>query len=178
VAGPVELVPLQCLRCSAPIPAETNEVAWVCAQCGQASLLDDLQGLVPLEVLYSTALPAQGRGKPYWAARGRVRLERNTYKGNQRGESESFWAQPRLFCIPAYDCSLDVLLAEGKKMLMLPAALQTGKAAPFEPVVLPIADVRASAEFLVTAIEAERKDMLRRLQFDLELETPVLWILP
>ena len=36
---PVELVPLLCVRCQAPVPARPGEVAWVCEQCGQGLVL-------------------------------------------------------------------------------------------------------------------------------------------
>jgi hypothetical protein len=38
--------------------------------------------------------------------------------------------------------------------------------------------VRAAAEFIVMAVEAERKDDLKEIRFDLEIDTPILWILP
>jgi hypothetical protein len=38
--------------------------------------------------------------------------------------------------------------------------------------------VRATAEFIVMAVEAERKDDLKEIRFKLELDPPILWILP
>jgi hypothetical protein len=178
VEQPIELIPLLCLRCSAPIPAQPGEVAWVCQTCGQGSLLDEQGGLVPLEVNYSAAVPTQAWGKPYWVSSGRVALRRETYKGYQRSESEKFWAQPRLFCIPAFNCSLDVLLPVGRMWLNTPPALQPGSPVPFEPVVLALVDVRSAAEFIVMSVEAGRKDSLRVVDFILELDPAVLWILP
>lgn len=175
---PVELVPLLCLRCSYPIPAQVEEVGWVCTQCGQGNLLDEARGLIPLEIYYSAALAPQASGKPYWTVDGRVLVQRDTYKGSQLKESEKFWAQPRRFCIPAFQCTLDLLLTQGKQMLFQPPILQPGSPAPFLPVVLPFQDVRASVEFLIMAVEAERKDMLRNLSFEVDLQPPVLWVLP
>jgi hypothetical protein len=67
---PVELVPLQCLRCSTPIPAQPDEAAWVCQSCGQGQLLDERQGLLTLDVHCSTAVPPGGRGRPFWIVMG------------------------------------------------------------------------------------------------------------
>ena len=39
-------------------------------------------------------------------------------------------------------------------------------------------DVLAAAEFIVIAIEAERKDKIKSIDFELKLSKPVLWILP
>jgi hypothetical protein len=178
VDKPVELVPLLCLRCSAPIPAQPEEVAWVCVQCGQGNLLDETKGLAPLDIHYSASLAPQAIGKPFWTAHGRVVLERDTFKGRKLKEAEKFWEDPRRFCIPAYQCSMDFLISQGKKMLFQTVEILEGNPAPFDPVVLSLKDVQSAAELMVIAIEAERKDMLRRLQFSVELDAPVLWVLP
>lgn len=39
-------------------------------------------------------------------------------------------------------------------------------------------DIQPVAEFVVMAIEAGRKDMLKNLRFTLKLSLPSLWILP
>ncbi len=178
MGGTIELVPLVCLKCSTPIPAQLEEAAWVCVQCGQAMLLDGETGLQPLEVQYSAGIPPNAQGKPYWAAEGRVSLERATFAGNQEHASQQFWGQPRRFFIPAYSITLQELLAQGMGLLRQPPALQSGLQADFQAVTLPAADVRAAAEFIVMAIEAERKDDLKEIRFDLELGPPILWILP
>ena len=43
---PVELVALNCIRCGTPIPAEIEEVAWVCQQCEKGQQLGEA-GLLP-----------------------------------------------------------------------------------------------------------------------------------
>lgn len=175
---PVELVPLHCLRCSTPLPAQPDEAAWVCQSCGQGQLLDERQGLLPLDVHCSAAVPPNGRGRPFWIVMGQVELSRDTYKGNSARDADKYWSQPRRFCIPAYDCPLDSLLEQGRKLLQAQAGLEEGPPVPFAPVVLPLDDVRAAVEFIIMAVEAERKDRLRSLTFNLELEPPALWVLP
>ena len=178
MGGTIELVPLVCLKCSNPIPAQLDEIAWVCAQCGQAMLLDSETGLQPLVVQYAAGIPANTQGKPYWAADGQVTMQRATYGGNQERQSQEFWGQPRRFFVPAYNISLQELLAQGMALLRQPPAQQPGPPTGFLPVVLPVADVHATAEFIVMAVEAERKDDLKEIRFDLELGAPTLWILP
>jgi hypothetical protein len=39
-------------------------------------------------------------------------------------------------------------------------------------------NIRPVAEFIVMSAEAERKDALRELKFDIRLDPPQLWILP
>jgi hypothetical protein len=180
VDKPVELIPLVCLRCSTPVPAETDEIAWVCAQCGQGLCLDEQQGLVPLEVNYAAGIPPNATGKPFWVAEGTVTLQRQSFgsSGKQAGEAQAFWSQPRCFFIPAFNSSLEDLLAQGTRLLLQPPDLQSGQAARFEPVTLHPLDVNAAAEFLVMAIEAGRPDKLKEIDFNLQLSPPVLWILP
>lgn len=174
---PIELIPLVCLKCSLPVPAGPDEVAWVCSQCGQGMFLDDEKGLLPLEVCYSAAIPPNTPGKPYWFAQGKVSLQRQTYQGNQDGEAQSFWSQPRSFFVPAYASSLEDLLAEGTRLLRQPPPLNPGSPAHFAPVILHVDDVQATADFIVMAIEADRQDKLKEVDFSLELSPPALWIL-
>lgn len=176
----VELVPLVCTHCNTPVPANPEEVAWVCAQCGQGLLLDEQKGLVPLKVFYSAQIAANTRGKPFWVAQGDVTVQRKTYDSGQRGDQEAqqFWSQPRQFIIPAYDCTLEAFITTGLNWLSDPPAMQTGSSAAFEPITLHLDDVKAAAEFIVVAVEAGRPDKMKELAFSLDLSTPTLWILP
>jgi hypothetical protein len=179
VDRPVELIPLVCIRCSTPIPAEPDEVAWVCAQCGQGMALNDEKGLASTEVQYATGIPLNGQGKPFWVVEGEAALQgRQTYSGNQDREAQKFWSRPRSFIIPAFTCSLETLLCLGTNYLIQPPDLQPGPPARFEPVTLYAEDVPAAAEFILVAIEAGRKDKLKEVNFSLKLTSPCLWILP
>lgn len=174
----IDLVPLVCMKCNTRIPAEINEVAWVCEQCGQGLLLDQIKGLVPQEVNYASEIVPNTKGKPYWVAEGHVSdLKRETYD-QQSGEAEQFWSQPHRFFIPAYTSTLEDLLRQATALLLQPPTLQPGPSVHFEPVTMPVEDVMAGAEFIVMAIEAGRKDKLKNVDFALQLSSPVLWILP
>jgi hypothetical protein len=48
-------------------------------------------------------------------------------------------------------------------MLLQPPALQPGSPARFEPATLALDDLQATAEFIVMAIEASRKDKLKQV---------------
>ncbi|MBN1668776.1 MAG: hypothetical protein JW862_16900 [Anaerolineales bacterium] len=180
MSAPVELVPLNCLRCGFALPAALDEIAWVCSQCGQGQRLHPLEGLQPLEVHYAAGIVPPKKGRPYWVSTGQVSLQRETYSGlgKQTGQAESFWSQPRRFYIPAYDFQLDEFTRLGVDWLAQQPELQAGPAASFEPVTVLAEDVPAWAEFLVMALEAERKDKVKSVNFSLQLEPPQLWILP
>ena len=173
------LLPLQCLKCQAPIPANVDEVAWVCATCGQAALLDENQpgGLTPLELHYDASIRSGQPGRPFWVAQGQVTVNRQTYRGNENQQAQEFWRQPRTFFVPAFACSLDELVSLGMKLLRQPVATLEGQRTPLLPVQLSMGDVRPMAEFIIMGIEAERKDMIKTVQIQLNLAAPVLWIL-
>jgi hypothetical protein len=180
VVQPIELIPLVCIQCSTPIPAESNEMAWVCANCGQGQYLDPTQGLIALQVYYAASIPANTAGKPYWVVDGQVNMRRQVYHsaGKSAQESEAFWRQPRRFYIPAFSAPLDALLSQASSLLLQPPNIQAGAPVRFAPVTLAMEDIRSTAEFVVMAVEAGRKDMVKDIQFDLRLSTPALWILP
>ena len=176
MTDPVRLLPMTCPRCQNPLPAKIDEVAWVCAQCGQGMLLDAAKGLAPLEVHYSAGIQAGKQGSPYWVAQGQAALQRKTFQGDNSGDMRSFWAQPHLFFVPAVTLPLEQVVEAGMRLLRQPPALVAGPAVPFQPVTVIPDDVRSLAEFIVFAIEAERKDALKELSVRLELAAPELWV--
>ncbi len=177
---PISLISLRCLQCETPVPAQVDEVAWVCEQCGTGLLLDEEDGLHRLEINTASGIKPNVKGRPFWVVSGSVTLDRDTYGslGKQTGEALEFWSQPRLFFIPAYSCSIDELTELGIQMLTKPPELKPGSAADFLPVTLHKEDNMAYAEFIIMGVEAQRKDKVKEVAFTLQLEQPVLWILP
>lgn len=175
---PVQLIPMLCVRCQAPIHAKPDETAWVCEQCGQGQLLDDVRGLRAQDVFFSKDIAGGTKGRPFWVTRGMVTVtRRETYKGDSSLEMREFWEAPRLFFIAAYQTSLDDIISTGVSMLRAPLAIQPGSPVPFLPVVILPDDVHALAEFMVVSVEAERRDALKRINFTLDIDPPQLWIL-
>jgi hypothetical protein len=178
VDKPVQLIPLVCLKCTAIIPAEADQMAWACAVCGQGMYLDEQDGLKPLGIFYSMAIKPDTPGHPYWVTDGRVTLTRETYDSSKTGAAIQFWSQPRRFFIPAYRASLETLLSQATTLLLNPPSLQAGSPAHFDAVTLDLRDVKSAAEFIIVAIEANRPDRLKKIDFEVQLSPPVLWILP
>ena len=175
---PVELVALNCIRCGHPIPAEIDEVAWACEQCEQGQQLGE-NGLLSLEIHYAQEITPNQKGKPFWVCEGRVTLQRDTYgRARSDKEAQQFWSQPRKFVIPAFPYPVEKISERGLHWLQNPPRLLSGPVAPFEAVTVSVEDVRVWAEFLVMALEAARKDKVKKIQFNLELSDPQLWILP
>ncbi|MCS6908063.1 MAG: hypothetical protein RML93_09315 [Anaerolineales bacterium] len=176
----VELIPLNCLRCDLPIPAEVEEVAWICRNCGASMTLTEAGELIPCEIFFAADLSPRQKGKPFWVAEGKVKLMRESYTaiGKSDREAEAFWSRPRLFFVPAYSCELQEMLAVGIHLLTNPPSLVRGPSTDFLPITHSAADFRPFAEFLIIALEAARKDKVKTVHFELELQPPVLWILP
>lgn len=177
---PTALTPLVCLNCATPIPAASDEAAWVCQQCGQGMALNPQEGLRPLQVQYLAGFAPNAVGKPYWVCQAQVRVQRETYKANRQSEQEAldFWNQPRRFFLPAYTLGLEDYLTAAINLLARPPALQPGPAVPFQPVTQWMEDIRPAVEFIITAIEAGRKDKLKKLHFEGQFDASSLWILP
>jgi hypothetical protein len=177
--APVELIPMLCLKCQQPVLAQTDEVVWYCQNCGQGMLLSDDQGMLPQVFHFSGGIAANAQGKPVWVVAGTVTMQRETFSGDNSRDSQQFWAQPRWFFIPAYSLTLDQLVESGLKFLKEPLALQeSGSAAPFLAVTIHPEDLLPLAEFIIMAVEAERRDQLQSINFSLQLGQPELWIFP
>jgi hypothetical protein len=69
---PARLIPLLCVRCSQPLPAQVDEVAWACRNCGQGQLLSQDDQLAAVDIHYSADLEPGARGRPFWVAQGEV----------------------------------------------------------------------------------------------------------
>jgi hypothetical protein len=166
------------VKCGTPIPANPDEVAWVCGQCQQGNLLDEIDGLKAVTINYSAGIQPGGLGRPYWVVEGQVTLVRSTYRGSDSREADEFWAAPRQFFIPAFACPLDFLLQIGTKALTQPPDCREGPPMPCDPIVLRLEDVRSAVEFIIVGIEAGRRDKMKTIEFSLDLSEPVLWVLP
>lgn len=174
------LLPLQCLKCQTPIPAEPDEVAWLCPTCAQALLLDETQasGLAALEMHFAAGIKSGQRGRPFWVAQGLVSVQRETYSGDEGRQALEFWKTPRTFFVPAFACEMAELISLGMQLLKQPISMMPAPASAFLPVTLSPQDVRPMAEFIIMGLEAERRDMMKSAAIQLNLAKPVLWILP
>jgi hypothetical protein len=177
MSGRPGLVALQCTRCNTPVPAEPDEVAWVCQNCGQGLLLDELDGLKPITV---HAAAAEGRAvswKPFWVALGRVRFSRRESFGRD-APPEARWSQPVRFVLPAYTTGVERAVALGVDLLKRPPALEEGEAQELQGATLLPDQIVPLTRFIVLSIEAERDDKLEAIDFSVELDAPQLWVLP
>ncbi|HUV27292.1 MAG TPA: hypothetical protein VMW34_07975 [Anaerolineales bacterium] len=177
----VELIPLRCIRCETPVPAEAGQVAWSCSQCHQGLLLDENIGLTELAIHYAGQISPTQTGRPFWVVRGQVSMQRESEKGwfdSSQHQADQDWEDTRLFFTPAYSISLDEMLDQAVKMTSNPPELTDGDPRSFLPVTLSPVDLPALIEYLILSVEASRKDKIKKIDISVALETPVLWVLP
>jgi hypothetical protein len=174
----IELVLLKCIQCGTPVPAEEDEVAWVCATCGRGLLLTETE-LVPIAVHWAAA-PDGARGaqrRPVWVFDGSVEIvRRESFSG--RSQADDMWRNPVRLFVPAYTCPLQELEDVGARLTRQQPVLNPGPAGELKGCTLLPAEARTVAEFVVLTIEAERKDKLKSIECRLNVGPPELWLLP
>jgi len=176
----VQLIALKCLRCAELIPAEENEVAWVCGQCSQGVQLTD-DGLAPLDVNWAAAKEKASavRWLPFWVFDGAVTFSRRKSFGLLQHGPDKLWEARRRFYVPAFSASLEQLETLGADLTRKQVQLKADRpAGGLNGCVMFPQDARQAIEFIVLTIEAERKDKLREVDFSLDLSQPDLWVLP
>jgi hypothetical protein len=176
----IELVLLKCLRCGRPLPATEEEVAWVCAQCGEGMQLTSA-GLAALAVNWAAPRPGATdlRWLPFWVFTGTVSfLRRETYS-LAKSNHDRLWDGPRRFYIPAFPIPLQQLETLGADLARQQIPLHPGSPmGALQNCTLFPDDARHAAEFVVLTIEAEQKDKLKTVEFRLDLNEPEMWVLP
>jgi hypothetical protein len=188
----MKLLPLRCPSCRHLLPVENDDVLVDCAHCCTAVLVDD-DGVRTAEVRFavSATAPAQdGHWLPYWVFHGRVHIQQRETQGGggwgilaatPEAESSQLWGSDRYLYVPAWRLPLHEAQAIGSDLIQLQPAyafIDRPESARLQPAAITAADAGKIVEFIVLAIEARRKDWLKRLAFELELGPGQLWALP
>jgi hypothetical protein len=178
MTAPVELVPLECLRCRTRLPAEEGELAWICPNCGQGQRLGDDASLIEIEIRFADGSPeASVRWFPFWVLHGNVRIqERLSYGGGQSPDPR--WEAPQQFILPAFETTPEEAAQWGTRFLREPIGLRAGSPGTLSGVTVSPEEAQALAEFVVLSFEADRRDKLKSLRAVLDLGPPELWCLP
>ncbi len=181
----VRLIAIKCLQCGLPVPAQPADIAFGCPHCGQVALIAG-DRLVPQPAFWG--VPRAGVTPagwlPFWVFAGQVALPvRETFGGLGFGDGgpDPLWQAPRRLWVPAFSLTLD--LAKQWGVALTRGQPQFASGAPPAGValsgcVVTVEDAHKLAEFVVLSIEAERKDMLKRIAIQLPGGAPELWVLP
>jgi predicted RNA-binding Zn-ribbon protein involved in translation (DUF1610 family) len=179
----MKLLLMRCPRCNQSLAPGQEDVVIQCPNCRGAVAIDE-GGLRLAAVQYATPLrPQPPEWLPFWVYRAKVTINKRKTQGGRSAEKEaqSFWANPRRVFIPAWDSDL----AEARDLcraLLEKQPLPEGTTAPdgvnFRPIVLAAEDARKLLELVIVSIEANRKDWMEDLDYDLRLDSEALWLLP
>jgi hypothetical protein len=120
---------------------------------------------------------------PFWVYQGQVTIKERKTQGGRSAEQEArtFWANPRRLFVPAWESELAEARELAQRLLQEQPVLEATtppEGAAFQPTVITAEDARKLLELVVVSLEANRKDWMESLDFDLKLESEVLYLFP
>lgn len=179
----MKLLLLRCPRCNHALSPGQNDQVVQCPNCRAAvAINEDSLALLPVQYA-APAAPNPPAWLPFWVYLGRVTIVQRKTQGGRSAEkdAQAFWEQPRRVCIPAWAYELiearDLVQTLLEEQPVLEAVAPPEDAA-FEPTVVTPADARKLLELVIVSLEAQRNDYLESFDFDLNLESEALWLLP
>lgn len=179
----MKLLLLRCPQCNHALTPGQDDQVIQCPNCRSAVAISE-GGLERLPVRYlAPTVTRPPAWLPFWVYQGTVTiLERRTQGGRSaEKESQAFWGQPRRVFIPAWACDLIEARDLVEDLLEKQPALEAitpWEGATFEAAVVTPADARKLLELVIVSMEAERRDYLESLDFQLQLDKETLWLLP
>ena len=181
----MRLIALRCPTCTEPLAVENNDVVVVCHNC-QTMVAISQNGAVKMPVSFVAARSEHITEKewvPFWVFNGRVNIRKRQLQGGRSDDkdSERLWGVPRALYVPAWELSMEIAQNVGSQMIQGQPKLQQierPQGSQFVSATVTPNDARKLLEFIVLAIEARRKDMLKKLEFDLEVGEPQMMVFP
>lgn len=180
----MKLVALRCPTCANPLAVDNDDVVVECHNCRTMVAISQ-NGPVKMSVPFAVMQNQQVAAKqwvPFWIFNGRVLIKRReTQGGSAENESRQLWGSPRALYVPAWEMSLQTAQNVGSRLIQQQPNLQKverPEEAHFLSATVMPDDARKLLEFIVLAIEARRKDWLKKLEFDLEVGDPQMMALP
>ena len=179
----MKLLLLRCPRCNHALTPGNDDVIVQCANCRAAVAIGEggLQ-LLPAQYVGPTQ-PRPETWLPFWVYRGQVTITSRRIQGGRSAtdEAQAFWAQPRRIYIPAWACELAEardLIADLLEKQPTLSAIAPPEEAAFLPAAITTEDGRKLLELVIVTLEAQRKDWMESLKYDLRLDSEALWLLP
>ena len=180
----MKLLALRCPECGNSLTPENDDIVVTCARCFTAVQIGD-EGLSQMAVFYvrSKSRESVTRWLPFWVFRGTVQISQRETQGGGSQEQEAlrFWSQPRAFYVPAWEMSVPSAQEIGSGLMVRqPDVTRMAQPPPaaLAPVTLAPADAVKMLEFIVLAIEADRSDWLKSINFQLDVGEPELLAFP
>lgn len=178
----MKLDALICPECAQWLSPKPDDIVLACPRCFTAIILEN-SGLRSLSaVMHAASSSTDAAWYPFWTFQGQVQFTaRETQSGDKSKDAQQFWQTARRFFIPAWNLDMWQARDLGMELLQKPPQLTILNASPestFHSATLSREDALKLVDFIILTLEAERKDMLRKLQFKLTIDDPTLWLLP
>lgn len=182
----MKLLLLRCPVCGEGLKPRNEDIIFGCPNCQAAVSLTD-QGIHQTEVRYAEPerdLSEVTHWLPIWVFNARVHIKsRETQggSGKHREEAERMWQEPRRLYVPAWEQPVPQARQQGHQMVLRQTVwnpIERPAGAVITAAVIDQQDARQFLNFIILSIEAERKDWLRDLKFDIEAGSAVLWAVP
>lgn len=181
----MKLIALRCPQCGQNLEPKHNEVVVTgCKQCHTAVQISQ-NGLRIIAVSY--AAPAADRVDawlPFWLFDGRVNMQRRQSQGRSKGadkDAAHLWGAPRRLYAPAWNTRASQARQIGSRLVQQQIQFQPIEQPPdaliTEAIITP-EDALKLLDFIVLTIEANRKDDLKEISYQIEAGQPQLWAVP
>jgi hypothetical protein len=181
----MQLVALKCPTCGQNLKPQSNETVVVsCGNCKTAVSLHQ-SGIKAIDVKY--AAPSSANVEtwlPLWVYTGKVNIKRRESQGSSKGadkDAAKLWGSARRLYAPAWDASVPQAREIGSQFVVRQPVFETVE--PTETMMLQEATITPEdglklLDFIVLSLEADRKDWLEDLQFEIQTTEHELWAIP
>jgi predicted RNA-binding Zn-ribbon protein involved in translation (DUF1610 family) len=179
----MKLLLLRCPRCAHALAPGQEDRVFQCPNCRGAIAIDESR-LSLMAAQYAAPVRIDPQAwLPFWVYRAKVSITLRKTQGGRSAEKEAqaFWDQPRRVYIPAWEYELADARDLCRHLLEQQPFLEgitPPESALFQPAVLTAEDARKLLDLVIVSIEANRKDWMEYLEYDLRLDSEALWLLP
>lgn len=169
---------IKCQKCGSGLVVEVNDSIVYCSSCGSGFEIQNGE-MIPIEINFAAAaLRAQGEMvyKPFWLLKTHVEILQRDAGGaflkNLFGGSDSQTSGSINFYIPAFYCSIDTM-----KNLAMEFTTRNPVASPqkYNTKLVGFAygkeDAKKLAEFILISMEAEKKDVIKRFNYKIDVNS-------
>ncbi len=181
----MELLALKCPTCGQNLKPQRNEAVVVsCGNCKTAVSLHQ-SGIKAIDVQY--AAPSSDNVQawlPMWLFKGKVNIIRRESQGSSKGadkEAAQLWGSANRLFAPAWQEPSQQARGIGAKFTVKQPRL--APIAPTDNMLMQEATITPEdglklLDFIVLSLEADRKDWLEDLQFEIQTTGHELWAIP
>ena len=181
----MKLLALKCPVCGQRLAPKHDHVVVVeCEQCSTAVSINTDTGISQTAVQYAQTKENAEAWLPMWVFDARVNITSRRTRGRDgRSEkaSQALWSSTRQLFVPAWTLNMQTARQLGTKLIENQPQLQAAErpsGASMTEMIVHEEDALKLLEFIILSIEAERKDWLTDLKFDIQTNATNLWVVP